>query len=94
LNDSSGSGATAVRLGERAVVTPAEFRGLVGVAETAGTVRELGFLPLEPLPAEGRPPLLDADRFLERAFELAIAGRLPLLSSAVIAGRAAARPAL
>jgi len=80
-------------LGERAAVTPAEFRGLVGVPETAGTVRELGFLPFEPLPAEGRP-LLDADRFLERAFELAIAGRLPLLSAAVIAGRAAARPAL
>jgi hypothetical protein len=34
-------------------------------------------LPFEPAPAEGRPPLLDADRFLERAFELAIAGRLP-----------------
>jgi hypothetical protein len=66
----------------------------LGVAVTAGTVRELGVLPFEPPPAEGRPPLPDADRFLERAFELAIAGRLPLLSSAVIAGagRRAARP--
>jgi hypothetical protein len=72
----------------------AGFRGLLGVAETAVTVRELGFLPFEPAPAEGRPPLLDADRFLERAFELAIAGRLPLLSAAVIAGRTVSRPAL
>jgi len=77
-------------LGERAAVALADFRALAGVAETAGTVRELGFLPFEPT---GRPPLPDADRFLERAFEFAIAGRLPLLSSAVIAGgRAAARP--
>ena len=43
-------------------------------------------MPFEPLRAEGRPPLPDADRFLERAFELAIAGRLPLLSC-VTAGR-------
>ena len=60
-NDSSGSGATVVRLGERAAVALADFRALAGVAETVGTVRELGFLPFEPT---GRPPLPDSDRFL------------------------------
>jgi len=65
---------TAVLLGERAADTSDDAFELAGFTETAATVLARGFLAAEPEPAEDLPPVLDAGRFLDRAFELAMVG--------------------